>query len=232
MKFIPIILGLYFLYYVGMVIYDLFLKKEKVVEAENSEQNYSISDFAQQNKETPVVVGIEDVENIRTPKSYEEIQEPFLSATDENQDIEKLKNKYEDENKLEEEEMEIAENKIEPEVQTENKNPSIADKPISNLKIKDILNHINTKVKMVANYDGQKVYHISFLVNPKPNNFLTFLIFFNYDWKIPKIEGAKISELQRCEERESFNLSITTTFYKSCFCTSGRWWCRCFYHSW
>ena len=160
MKFIPIILGLYFLYYVGMVIYDLFLKKEKVVEAENSEQNYSISDFAQQNKKTPVVVGIEDVENIRTPKSYEEIQEPFLSATDENQDIEKLKNKYEDENKLEEEEMEIAENKIEPEMQTENKNPSIADKPISNLKIKDILNHINTKVKMVANYDGQKVYHI------------------------------------------------------------------------
>lgn len=160
MKFIPIILGLYFLYYVGMVIYDLFLKKEKVVEAENSEQNYSISDFAQQNKETPVVVGIEDVENIRTPKSYEEIQEPFLSATDENQDIEKLKNKYEDENKLEEEEMEIAENKIEPEMQTENKNPSIADKPISNLKIKDILNHINTKVKMVANYNGQKVYHI------------------------------------------------------------------------
>ena len=154
MKFIPIILGLYFLYYVGMVIYDLFLKKEKVVEAENSEQNYSISDFAQQNKETPVVVGIEDVENIRTPKSYEEIQEPFLSATDENQDIEKLKNKYEDENKSEEEEMEIAEE------QTENKNPSIADKPISNLKIKDILNHINTKVKMVANYDGQKVYHI------------------------------------------------------------------------
>ncbi len=154
MKFIPIILGLYFLYYVGMVIYDLFLKKEKVVEAENSEQNYSISDFAQQNKETPVVVGIEDVENIRTPKSYEEIQEPFLSATDENQDIEKLKSKYEDENKLEEEEMEIAEE------QTENKNPSIADKPISNLKIKDILNHINTKVKMVANYDGQKVYHI------------------------------------------------------------------------
>ena len=154
MKFIPIILGLYFLYYVGMVIYDLFLKKEKVVEAENSEQNYSISDFAQQNKETPVVVGIEDVENIRTPKSYEEIQEPFLSATDENQDIEKLKSKYEDENKLDEEEMEIAEE------QTENKNPSIADKPISNLKIKDILNHINTKVKMVANYDGQKVYHI------------------------------------------------------------------------
>ena len=154
MKFIPIILGLYFLYYVGMVIYDLFLKKEKVVEAENSEQNYSISDFAQQNKETPVVVGIEDVENIRTPKSYEEIQEPFLSTTDENQDIEKLKNKYEDENKLEEEEMEIAEE------QTENKNPSIADIPISNLKIKDILNHINTKVKMVANYDGQKVYHI------------------------------------------------------------------------
>ena len=160
MKFIPIILGLYFLYYVGMVIYDLFLKKEKVVEAENSEPNYSISDFAQQNKETPVVVGIEDVENIRTPKSYEEIQEPFLSATDENQDIEKLKNKYEDENKLDEEEMEIAENKTESEEQTENKNPSIADKPISNLKIKDILNHINTKVKMVANYDGQKVYHI------------------------------------------------------------------------
>ena len=160
MKFIPIILGLYFLYYMGMVIYDLFLKKEKVVEAENSEQNYSISDFAQQNKETPVVVGIEDVENIRTPKSYEEIQEPFLSATDENQDIEKLKNKYEDENKLDEEEMEIAENKTESEEQTENKNPSIADKPISNLKIKDILNHINTKVKMVANYDGQKVYHI------------------------------------------------------------------------
>ena len=160
MKFIPIILGLYLLYYVGMVIYDLFLKKEKVIEADNNEQNFSLSEFAEQQYQEPISVGIEDVENIRTPKSYEEIQEPFLSATDENQDIEKLKNKYEDENKLEEEEMEIAENKIEPEVQTENKNPSIADKPISNLKIKDILNHINTKVKMVANYDGQKVYHI------------------------------------------------------------------------
>jgi len=95
--------------------------------------------------------------------NYEEQQYSNSDVENKLNDDKKYKNNdfnHEDENNLEEEEMKIAENKIEPEEQIENKNPSIADKPISNLKIKDILNHINTKVKMVANYDGQKVYHI------------------------------------------------------------------------
>lgn len=152
MKSIPIILGLYILYYAGNIIYDLFLKKEKIIETENNEQSFSLSEL----KENPTVVGIEDVENIITPKSYEETEDTFLSANDENQDIEKLKSKFEEESNLNEEKPStIVENKVE-----QNEKSSIVDKPILSKSIKNILSDIDTRVKMVANYEGQKVYHI------------------------------------------------------------------------
>ena len=165
MKFIPIILGLYFLYYVGMVIYDLFLKKEKVVEAENSEQNYSISDFAQQNKETPVVVGIEDVEDIRMPKSFESEENISLSANEEPQIMEDLQKKYEDEKHFEKEiivdepiEKQFSEEK--PQQEISNSKPFIVDQPIKTLDLENIVNDIKTRIKIVSNFDGHKVYHI------------------------------------------------------------------------
>lgn len=152
MKSISIILGLYILYYAGNIIYDLFLKKEKIIETENNEQSFSLSEL----KENPTVVGIEDVENIITPKSYEETEDTFLSANDENQDIEKLKSKFEEESNLNEEKPStIVENKVE-----QNEKSSIVDKPILSKSIKNILSDIDTRVKMVANYEGQKVYHI------------------------------------------------------------------------
>ena len=47
-----------------------------------------------------------------------------------------------------------------PQEKIEEKTTSIIDKPIKSLSIKDLLNDANTKLKMVANYEGQKVYNI------------------------------------------------------------------------
>lgn len=150
-----IIFGVYILYYTGNILYDLFLKKEKVVETENNEQSFSLSELADQHQEKPISVEIEDVENIRTPQSFENEPYDFLSANEEPQSMEDLQKKYEDENQLNE--MEHSET---PQEKIEEKTNSIIDKPIKSLSIKDLLNDANTKVKMVANYEGQKVYNI------------------------------------------------------------------------
>lgn len=150
-----IIFGVYFLYYMGNILYDLFLKKEKIIETENNEQNFSLSELADLHQESPIYVEIEDVENIRTPQSFENESYDFLSANEEPQIMENLQKKYEDENQLEK--IEHIETSQEKEVE---KTTSIIDQPIKSLSIKDLLNDANTKIKMVANYDGQKVYHI------------------------------------------------------------------------
>ncbi|MDR7693404.1 hypothetical protein PG593_03555 [Riemerella anatipestifer] len=154
-----IILGLYLLYYTGNIIYDLFLKKEEVIETENSEQSFSLSELAEQNQNTPISVGIEDVETLSTPKSFEKEEYDFLSINQEPKNLEELQKKYEDENQLyEEDKTHLGE-------QSEEKQ-SIVDKPIKSLRLQDIVNDINTRIKLVANYEGQKVYHIHRNVNP------------------------------------------------------------------
>ena len=165
MKFIPIILGLYLLYYVGMVIYDLFLKKEKVIEADNNEQNFSLSEFAEQQYQEPISVGIEDVEDIRMPKSFESEENISLSANEESQMMEDLQKKYEDEKHFEKEtivdepiEKQFSEEK--PQQEISNPKPFIVDQPIKTLNLENIVNDINTRIKMVSNFDGHKVYHI------------------------------------------------------------------------
>ena len=109
-----IIFGVYFLYYTGNILYDLFLKKEKIVETENNEQSFSLSELADQYQEKPISVEIEDVENIRTPQSFENEPYDFLSANEEPQSMEDLQKKYEDENQLNEmEHSETPQEKIE-----------------------------------------------------------------------------------------------------------------------
>ena len=68
-KIVIIITVLYLLYYGGNIIYDLFLKKKIIVITDETEE-FTLSDFADQNKEEVQGVGIEDVENLNTPKSF------------------------------------------------------------------------------------------------------------------------------------------------------------------
>lgn len=144
-KFILGLVGVYILYYTVNIIYDLFLKKEKVVEDENL-QSFAFDEISEPKYE-PVRVGIEDVENIQPPQSYETTDDVFLSA-EENPSMEELKEKYEREN-----EENYSKEKPKEKSQEELPKIGITD-------VKKLLADINTRVKMIANYDGQKVYQI------------------------------------------------------------------------
>ena len=175
MKYTLILLGAYFLYYAGNIIYDLFLKKEKNVQAEVTEE-FSFSEFSQKDHPPPTYVEIEDVERVNTPKSYlkrEVFPEQKQSSFEENPDLEEMRKRFEAEQDLDEP-IPISEQST-PEKQAENSDEikeipnqnrsEIAENPKRKGMIqkrnlwKELLNLSETTVKMVANYEGQKVYH-------------------------------------------------------------------------
>jgi hypothetical protein len=145
-KFSLLLLTAYVLYYAGNIFYDLFLKKETTTHQEESEV-FSISDLTDE-KESLVVVGIEDVENLNMPQSFttKEILSKLSSEKEERPSLEELRERFESEQDLDT----IAEN--EPEKKKEV------------LKTKEsgwyqILNLSETMVQLVSNIDGHKVYH-------------------------------------------------------------------------
>ena len=101
-KYSLILLAVYFLYYAGNIVYDLFLKKEKTVQTDSVEE-FSLADFAQSENIPPSSVRIEDVENIRTPKSFLKSEIPTAQAQntfEENPDLEELRRRFESEQDL------------------------------------------------------------------------------------------------------------------------------------
>ena len=79
LKYSFILLAVYFLYYAGNIVYDLFLKKEKTIPTDATEE-FSLADFAKSENLPPSSIGIEDVENIRTPKSFLKSEIPISKA--------------------------------------------------------------------------------------------------------------------------------------------------------
>lgn len=151
-KFTLIILGIYILYYVGNIIYDLYLKKEKIV-TEDDTVEYSLGDIAENVSKEIKSVEIDDVENLETPQSFynEVINNENDDEDSNNTDMEKLAKKYEEE-KEEETEQE-----------NEKGNYPNEDKIIvedSKDKWNKIIDSATTKVKLLENIDGHKVYHI------------------------------------------------------------------------
>ena len=63
------ILAVYLTYYAGNILYDLFLKKEKEIYKEETEE-FSLSEISEQYEDLTATIGIEDVENLNTPKSF------------------------------------------------------------------------------------------------------------------------------------------------------------------
>ena len=145
-KFSLLLLTAYVLYYAGNIIYDLFLKKEVTTHHEESEV-FSLSDFTNE-KENPTTVGIEDVETLNMPKSFnkKEIIPQFSSPNEEILSLEELRQRFESEQDLDDL----------PEVQPEKKKeaPKAKDNGWQN-----ILNLSETMVQLVSNIDGHKVYH-------------------------------------------------------------------------
>ena len=174
LKYSLILLGAYFLYYAGNIVYDLFLKKEKTVHTDATEE-FSLADFAQSENLPPSSVGIEDVENIRTPKSFLKSEIPTAQAQntfEENPDLEELRRRFESEQDLDgfdqlEEPIKNTTENIEAIQSKNNENHQNHTQEEQGLSIQksnrnkwhQLLNLAETSVQMISHNDGYKIYH-------------------------------------------------------------------------
>ena len=174
LKYSLILLGAYFLYYAGNIVYDLFLKKEKTIPTDATEE-FSLADFAQSENLPRSSVGIEDVENIRTPKSFLKSEIPTAQAQntfEENPDLEELRRRFESEQDLDgfdqlEEPIKNTTENIEAIQSKNNENHQNHTQEEQGLSIQksnrnkwhQLLNLAETSVQMISHHDGYKVYH-------------------------------------------------------------------------
>lgn len=97
------ILAVYLMYYAGNIVYDLFLKKEKESYKQETEE-FSLSEISEQYENLTATIGIEDVENLNTPKSFNKnpIHSDITEGNEERQDMEYLREQFESEQDLDE----------------------------------------------------------------------------------------------------------------------------------
>ena len=172
-KYSLILLFAYFLYYAGNIVYDLFLKKGKAVHSEVTEE-FSIGDFAHAENPPPSQVGIEDVENINTPKSFhkKELHSFQKQASfEDNPDLEDLRQNFEAEQDMDDfgNHDEIPESQLNQKTSIKtseeikpNQNTEKSPIPVHNTndeKFRQLLNLAETSVQLIANIDGYKIYH-------------------------------------------------------------------------
>ena len=174
LKYSLILLGAYFLYYAGNIVYDLFLKKEKTLHTDATEE-FSLADFAESESLPPSSIGIEDVENIRTPKSFlkSEIQISQVQNTfEENPDLEELRRRFESEQDIDgfdnddepvkntTENTEVVQSKNNENYQNQIQEEQASSIQKSNRnKWHQLLNLAETSVQMISHNDGYKIYH-------------------------------------------------------------------------
>lgn len=115
-QFIGYIIGAYVLYYIGNIIYDLFLAKQKVPKGDDDGEIISLGDMVSPERTTISNVSIEDVENVNMPESYEVDENQLYSenATNEQYAISIQKNYEEEESAqwYEQKEMESQKNDL------------------------------------------------------------------------------------------------------------------------
>ena len=174
LKYSLILLGAYLLYYAGNIVYDLFLKKEKTVHTDATEE-FSLADFAQSENLPPSSIGIEDVENIRTPKSFLKSEIPTAQVPntfEENPDLEELRRRFESEQDIDgfdnddepvkntTENTEVVQSKNNENYQNQIQEEQASSIQKSNRnKWHQLLNLAETSVQMISHNDGYKIYH-------------------------------------------------------------------------
>lgn len=173
-KFLIILLALYILYYIGNIIYDLFIKKESTLVTEESDV-FSLAEFEEQNRDAVTTVGIEDVENLNTPKSFNKKEFPIKTEiSEEREDIEVWRRRFESEQNIDSFDLDsvktmVDENILDELTAAENNEPEQMDQ-VSSEDTNKILSKINkeqwyqllndaeTTVQMISNTNGHKVY--------------------------------------------------------------------------
>ena len=172
LKYSLILLGSYLLYYIGNIVYDLFLKKEKAVQTDATEE-FSLGEFAEKSKDEVQKIGIEDVENLNTPKSFSkrELIPTFPRDSDEIQDVEYWREKFESEQNMDDFDNKKESTEYTPEnaeallpkneEKNQNQHHEEPKSPIQKLntnKWHQMLNLAETSVQLIANTDGFKTY--------------------------------------------------------------------------
>lgn len=191
LKYSLCLLGAYILYYAVMIVYDLFLKKEKTLQTE-SVIEFSLSEFAREQSPEANTIGIEDVENLRTPKSFQKSEMDISNEIliEERLDLDEMRRRFESEEDLDAPFGETAEDPYEEQPAEQDQEQeseqelilqqsgqpvveeaveAVFEEPVVETAQKqtdskkscwrELLNMAETTVKMVENYDGQKVYH-------------------------------------------------------------------------
>ena len=137
---------------------------------------FSLADFAQSENIPPSSVGIEDVENIRTPKSFLKselpLSSPNQSSFEENPDLEELRRRFESEQDLDgfdndEEAVKSTTENTEAIQSKNNENHQNQIQEEQGLSIQksnrnkwyQLLNLAETSVQMISHNDGYKIYH-------------------------------------------------------------------------
>lgn len=185
-KFLIILIALYVLYYIGNIVYDLFIKKESTLVTEESDV-FSLAEFEEQNRDDVTTVGIEDVENLNTPKSFNKREFPVNNDLSENrEDIEVWRQRFESEQNIDyfesgilankEEEIafvkiieENSNNQGDTEDEDANDHNDNTDKSleaaniqlprkVDNAQFREMFNQAETIVQTIEHEDGRKVF--------------------------------------------------------------------------
>ncbi|HFK5512591.1 TPA: hypothetical protein ACGZ9U_003536 [Elizabethkingia anophelis] len=152
-KFVIIVFILYGLYYTVLIVNDLFFKKVPVPVTDEGE-TYSLDEFAESIKEDIKGVGIDDVENLNTPKSFNKSVIIDSDTKNESPDINQLKEKY-DSNASHF--QDTISNSIDSQSQIETKPESVKSSELED-QWQKMLNMAETSVQIVSDNDGYKVY--------------------------------------------------------------------------
>lgn len=176
-KIITSIIAIYLLYYAGNIVYDLFLKKDSSKKPDETEE-YSLTEFSEENKNEVHRIEIDDVENINTPNSFNK-KELFPANEEEQQyesrDLDYIRKKFESEqdiddfynvlekhekpNEKEQKKTISLDSQQEDIVQEqEKKESSSPNLDALHKQFKDFLNLAETSVQVILNQDGHKVY--------------------------------------------------------------------------
>lgn len=170
-RFFIIVLFLYALYYLIMIVYDRYFRKEKALPDEEDKQEFSLAEMADN---TITNVDFDEVEQMTTSSKVEVSEdEIFSSATDSepseepsSEDLEALKRKYEEEERLEAE----PEADITADITDTTASNTGGEAPLltpidkeeilkkSRERFKNMLSLAETSVQVLVNESGDKIY--------------------------------------------------------------------------
>ena len=144
---------------------------------------FSLAEFEEQNRDDVTTVGIEDVENLNTPKSFNKKEFPVNNdLSEDREDIEVWRQRFESEQNIDffesgilaNKEEEIASEKIIEEnsseqVETEDDHNNSKDKSseaannqiprkVDNAQFREMFNQAETIVQTIEHEDGRKVF--------------------------------------------------------------------------